>query len=208
MSALAVRALVERPVNGIALVVCGAAACCAATGCAGASSHRFVRSDEGFQPAPRAAPPTLLADQREVDAAPPFKFVGVIELEGNANETVDAFLARLSDTGARLGCEYVVQRDLFGLGQQVALRQPPKTKFGPDWLPMRLWAPNEQAKWQFFCGVGRVSPTEAWESRDLATATAARMRTAELGEGCQPYTPTGSHIRINRVCAEASPARP
>jgi hypothetical protein len=185
----------------VLFLACGACSACVE------ATNRFVRSDQQFTPAPRLQAPKLLVNQSEVALEPPFKWVGVLEIQGSKFDSVNSFLARLANAGAKIGCEYVVQRDLFGLGSRLRLPRGAAADLGSPLLPTSMWVPNDLTTWQFFCGAGRVTLPEAWASRDIAIATALDLRADVLGLVCQPYTPIGSHIRIDRVCEDARQRR-
>ena len=170
---------------------------CALLACAMAPRpvSRFVPTDASFEPAPLPGAPRLLIDQADVDAEPPFKAVGVLEVQGSANDTVNAFLARVSQAGSRAGCEVVEQRDLFERMTNQSLPSPPQGKGAVELLPARTWIGTDEAIWQFLCGVRPASRGEAIESYYAATRVAASLRDAHAAAHlCERYIPTGSHI--------------
>jgi len=184
---------------------------CALLGCAIAPrpTTRFVLTDASFAPAPRQELPTLLIDQGDLDAAPAFKVVGVLEVQGIATDTVDSFLARVSQAGAHAGCEVVEQRDLFERmikRVEPAPAQPDVAILHEQLLPTREWIGTDEAVWQFLCGVRPASPEEARESFHEATLVATRLRNEQVGAYlCEPYIPTGSHIPRTYCARAASP---
>jgi hypothetical protein len=174
-----------------------------ACGCAEAMgpSHRFVRTDEQFTSAPLAQPPKVLIDPGEIAQLPPFKSVGVLEIKGNAHDSVDVFLARVSELGAKSGCEVLAQRDLFELTQKIDLEDKPM--MAGTMLPPRSEFQTGVAVWQFLCGIAPATDEEAKASRKTAIALAVQLRDKELGDVCKPTTALGSHIKTARVCANA-----
>jgi hypothetical protein len=153
-------------------------------------TSRFVKTDAAFAPAMAPDFPDLLADESEVAMAMPFRSVGVLEVRGKASEKLERFIDRALTAGADLGCEVIVQRDLFELGSR-------------EWIPGYLgpqWRGNNIAAWQFLCGVSGVTEEEAKTTRRTAVLAAAKMRDDELGELCTARVPTGSHIRKSKVC--------
>jgi hypothetical protein len=162
-------------------------------GCAG-TTYRFVQTDQSFQIAPRDELTQVLVDEQEVVQAPPFKLVGVLEVEGKEMEHLAVFVKRVAQAGAKVGCDVVVQRDAFEGGTRV------RRLDGAG----RDWRRNDRAIWQFLCGVNGATAAEQLTSMRLATATAVKMRADELGsfEPCAPYTPLGSRVRKTRVCAD------
>jgi hypothetical protein len=176
-----------------------------ACACAGATANakltdRFTRLDGNFQPSVHKVAPTLLVDAHELDAAPPFKSVGILEVQGREKETINAFLARVEQAGAELGCDVLLQRDAYRLGLWV--RRPPVRGLngvGHEWIA------NDQAVWQFVCGVNGSTPEQAILSLESAFKAAARLRENEFGtQVCEPYVPLGSHILKTRVCVDDS----
>jgi hypothetical protein len=176
------------------------AAC--ATACAALHpqmTDRFTPVDKSFQPVERDAIPALLVDLDEMaDDAPHFRSVGVIEVQAREKESLNAFIARAQSAGADLGCDVLLQRDAFRLGFWV--RNAPTPGVGLIGLG-RTWTTNDQAVWQFICGVNGASPEEAKKSREDAIKLAWRQRDELLdSQVCVPYTPLGTHVRKLRVC--------
>src|SRR4051812_33904807 len=86
------------------------------TGCAHRElTHQFVRTDRSFTPAPRSEVPKVLVEAREIDAEPPLRVVGVLQVTGENRKSVDGFLAKIATAGAELGCDAVLQADVFEL---------------------------------------------------------------------------------------------
>jgi hypothetical protein len=156
--------------------------------------------DKSFKAAPSVVQPLLVIDAQELDSIEPFKSVGVLEVQGHEKESLDNFLARVRSSGGELGCDVLLQRDAYRLGFRV--RKAPAPGSGLDGLGREWWT-NDQAVWQFICGVfGGVNADEAFDSREAANKVAARLREDELGaQICVPYMPTGSRIMKMRVCA-------
>jgi hypothetical protein len=161
-------------------------------------TDRFTPVDNGFQPAESDAIPALLVDLDELADAPPFRSVGVIEVQAREQESLKAFIARAESAGADLGCDVLLQRDAFRLGFWV--RNAPTPGVGLIGLG-RTWTTNDQAVWQFICGVNGATPEEAKKSRDEAIKLASRQRDELLdSQVCVPYTPLGTHLRRLRTC--------
>jgi hypothetical protein len=166
-------------------------------------TQRFVLTDQGFDSAPRPEKPRILFDLDEMEHEPPFKSVGILEIRGNSHDSINAFLARVAEAGARSGCEVLAQRDLFELTASTDLAQPQNLSVpgSPRYLPTRSQVLNGVAVWQFLCGVQPATPQQAAYSRRVAIARAISLRDKELGEVCRPSTPLGSHVHTRRVCA-------
>jgi CxxC motif-containing protein (DUF1111 family) len=130
-------------------------------------THRFVKTDDAFAPSTAGDFPDLLADEREIAKAAPFKSVGVLEVRGRVTEGRQRFLDHALNAGADLGCDVIVQRDHFQRGRR-------------DWIRGARWRGDEIATWQFLCGVSGVTEQEAKSTRRTAVLTAARMRDEEL----------------------------
>jgi hypothetical protein len=178
-------------------IVLACVACATATSKPKPMSDRFTPMAKSFTAAPSVVQPLLVIDNEELDSIEPFKSVGILEVQGHEKESLNGFLARVREAGGQLGCDVVLQRDAYRLGTRVQ-RWP--TLGGVGWGPE--WITNDQAVWQFICGVFNGNVDEAWDSREAANKLAAKLREEELGaQICVPYTPTGSHIMKMRVCA-------
>jgi hypothetical protein len=161
-------------------------------------TDRFTPVDKSFQPVESDAIPALLVDLDDLADAPPFRSVGVIEVQAREKESLNAFIARAESAGADLGCDVLLQRDAFRLGFWT--RNAPTYGSGLQGMG-RTWTTNDQAVWQFICGVNGASPEEAKQSRDEAIKLAWRQRDELLdSQVCVPYTPLGSRVRKLRVC--------
>jgi hypothetical protein len=161
-------------------------------------TDRFTPVEKSFHPVEREDVPSLLIDQDDVADAPPFRSVGVIEVEGREKESLNAFIARAQSAGADFGCDVILQRDAFHLG--FWNRNAPAPGAGLQGLG-RTWTTNDQAVWQFICGVNGASPEEATKSRDEAIKVASRLREELLdSQVCVPYTPLGTRVHKLRVC--------
>lgn len=169
-------------------------ALCLAAGCG--MQERFVKVDQEFQANSRAEPPEVYVDEAEMlrKQAPPYRFVGVVEVEGKETEKLTTFYERVAKAGAGVGCEAMVQRDAFQ-GVIVVRRHD---------MMGRDVKRNNMAIWQFLCGVGGATEAEAAATMKQAVAMAVRMRADEMGnqEVCSAYTPLGSRVRKNRVCTD------
>jgi hypothetical protein len=169
--------------------------------------NRFIRTDDSYQPQP-IEEPALVIEQKELDQAKPFRCVGVLEVQGSAHDSINYFLKRVAEVGARQGCEVLAQRDLFELTNKLELQQPAKQNGGPhsvapEFLPTRAWYGNGIAVWQFLCGVRPADDKEAVASYRYAVSVAAELRDIELGNAvCDPYTQTGSHRREIHGCGK------
>ena len=213
-----------KPCTKLALI------CVMLIGCAGASVFResnqgdappdtnpepephFTRTDPAFVATPRAAPSTVLLDDKELAAAPPFRAVGILEMDGKETKRLSAFYDAAAKAGATFGCEVLFQRDAFELGSRV---QKPRIPGSDDPAHPHMghfiassgreWQRNDRVRWQFLCGVNGGTYAEQDRSMKAATNKAVEARRTALGnfEPCDPYTPTGSHVRHNDVCANS-----
>jgi hypothetical protein len=179
-----------------ALVVCGAAFACGGMQ-GGKPQHfeqRFVLTDDKYQATPKEDPAQVLVDEKEIKAVPPFKLVGVLEVEGKETEQLAVFYNRVAQAGGQAGCDVVVQRDAFEGGVRVQRHD----------MMGRDWRRNDRAIWQFLCGISGATEEQESASMKLAVKEAVKLRVAEFGdfEPCEAYTPLGSRIRKNRVCAD------
>jgi hypothetical protein len=134
-------------------------------------THRFVKTDESFQPASREELSKVLIDWEDVGLEPPFKTVGVVEVLGKETDKLDDFLTKVSRVGRRYGCDVVVQRDAYQLGNHMRL----------PWAPGRQWVANGSAAWQFLCGIKGADLALASTSMGAASAVAGKLRDEELG---------------------------
>jgi hypothetical protein len=180
-----------------ALVVCGAALGCGGMQGGKPPQHfeqRLVLTDDKFQATPKEDPAQVLVDEKEIKAVPPFKLVGVLEVEGKETERLAVFYDRVAQAGGQAGCDVVVQRDAFEGGVRVQRQD----------MAGRDWHRNDRAIWQFLCGINGATEEQESASMKLAVKTAVKLRVAEFGdfEPCEAYTPLGSRIRKNRVCAD------
>jgi hypothetical protein len=188
--------------------------------------QRFVKLDQGYQPGPRTDPPRVFVDGDEMakEKAPPYRFVGVVEVENIQTEQLSIFYERVAKAGQGLGCEAMLQRDAF---QGTAPDPSPRTykpgtqhvsgdrggaepggggsSGGGDSTLSGGGVPyhNNMATWQFLCGVGGATDEQAVSTFRQADALAVKMRVAVIGfEPCAPFVPLGSHIRKTNVCAD------
>ena len=192
--------------------------------------ERFVKLDQGFTANSRAEPPRVFVDADEMarEKAPPYRFIGVVEIENIQTERVSVFYDRVAKAGQAIGCEAMLQRDAFlGVapdptpitfkqssqlsGGKPSANQPGAsgTSAGGNSIGGSLTGGgggvyhNNMAIWQFLCGVGGATQEQAEVTFKKADALAVKMRVAALGfEPCAPYTPLGSHVRKTRVCAD------
>jgi hypothetical protein len=163
--------------------------------------YRFVRTEQDFKIEARNEPAKVLVSDQEVAAEPPFRLVGVVELEGKESQPLTVFVEDAGVAGAALGCDVVVHRDAFELATRVRRRMLPG--FGRVGLG-REWVRTDDVVWQILCGVNGASAVEQLDSLKVATSMAVALRRQDLGdyEPCEQYTPTGSHVRKTRVCAD------
>jgi hypothetical protein len=77
--------------------------------------ERFVKLDQQSQATSRAELPRIFVDSNEMvkEKAPPYRFVGVLEVEGMQTEELSVFYERVAKAGAGVGCEAMLQRDAF-----------------------------------------------------------------------------------------------
>lgn len=166
---------------------------------------RFIRTDATFERAPRAEAAKILVSDKEINAEPRFKVVGVIELEGKETEPLATFVDFAQNAGAEVGCSVLVQRDAFELGTRRARMIVPPGPSGQLTRGSlgREWYRSDRVVWQFLCGVPGATDDQQDVSFKRAVATAVDLRRKELGnyEPCDPYTPTGSHIHRSSVCS-------
>jgi hypothetical protein len=210
---------------------------CLLAGCASQSmrarfrKERFVKLDQELQLNARNELPRIFvnSDEMAIEKAPPYRFIGVLEVEGIQTEELSVFYERVAKAGAAAGCEAMLQRDAFkGVAPspaQLGLKPSIQTGGGSTGAggsglsagSTGVAAPgagsttaggggvyhNDLATWQFLCGVGGATQEQAEVTFKKADALAVRMRVAVLGfEPCAPFTPLGSHIRKTRVCAD------
>ncbi|HEX4383146.1 MAG TPA: hypothetical protein VH083_09365 [Myxococcales bacterium] len=207
------------------LIACFLLAGCIATGKKDFfAKQRFTKLDQGYEPTSRAEPPRVFVDADEMvkEKSPPYRFIGVVEVENIQTEELSIFYERVAKAGQAVGCEAMLQRDAF---RGVALPPLPLT-LKPDAQSMGGKAVgvssgsgfsaagsytaggggvyhNNMAIWQFLCGVGGANQEQAEVSFKKADALAVKMRVAVLGfEPCAPFTPLGSHIHKTHVCAD------
>jgi hypothetical protein len=192
--------------------------------------ERFAKLDQGYEANPRADPPRVFVDADEMikEKAPPYRFIGVVEVENIQTEQLSIFYDRVAKAGQGIGCEAMLQRDAF---QGVAPDPTPITfkpsaqlsggiagasqpgasgsNAGGNGIGGSITSGgggvyhNNMATWQFLCGVGGATQEQADLTFKKADALAVKMRVAALGfEPCAPYTPLGSHIRKTRLCSD------
>lgn len=176
-------------------------------GCATAPENRFIKLDESYAAKP-VAESTLVIEQKELDTAPPFRTVAILEVQGSAHDSINYFLKRVADVGARQGCEVLAQRDLFELTYKIELQGPSTQISGRGapphvYLPTHSWHGDGTAVWQFLCGVRTRDQREAAQSWRVAVSVAAELRDRQLGlRVCEPYMQAGTHITRVHGCAK------
>jgi hypothetical protein len=157
-----------------------AIACCLLSfGCVVQMKHRFVRTDRSFTPSPRDAQPKVVEQGAEVKDEALYRCVGVVEVQMNEHDTLQTFLARVTDAGADAGCELLIQTDQFELRARHNLISREQEE-PPWWLPSRWWYANDAQVFQFLCGVGPATEGEATQTLEQANQMAAQLRSAEL----------------------------
>ena len=168
-----------------------------ANGCARELRYKFVRTDQNFTPAPHDEAPKMLYDLKEIYSEPPYRSVGVLQVSGTQTKTIDDFLGQLTAAGAKLGCDALMQADLFEIEVRVPANNPVRNPAGV------FWVAGEEGAWQFVCGVKGASDFEAARTYELALVSAAALRDGEMGlRVCDRTAPTGSHVNNMYVCAE------
>src|ERR1700749_2544079 len=101
-------------------LICGLLAGCAATQKpAPPTTASFTPLESAYQGAPRERLPVVALDEKELMAAPPFRAVGVLQVEGKETRQLKAFLDAVAEAGAQAGCDVLYQRDAFELGTRV-----------------------------------------------------------------------------------------
>lgn len=168
----------------------------------------FIPIDSSFKVSPRTELSMVVLDEKELAKAPLFRAVGVLQLEGKETKRLSAFYEAVAEAGASVGCDVLYQRDAFELGNRVErLRTPASSVAFPGVGAYvagtgRDWRRNDKVLWQFLCGVAGASEAEQERSLKVATNLAVTLRREKLGnvEPCEPFTPTGSHVRRNNVC--------
>ncbi|HEX4386577.1 MAG TPA: hypothetical protein VH083_26665 [Myxococcales bacterium] len=166
----------------------------------------LILTDSLYQASPHSVPPVMLLDETELSRVPFFHVVGVLQLEDIETRRLAAFYEDVSAAGAAVGCDVLFQRDAFALGARVPTMQlntnadtlPASAVPGP---PNGEWRPNGRVLWQFFCGVTGAGEGEQERTMDEATEVAIELRRKVLDhEPCDPYIPTGSHVRHDDLC--------
>jgi hypothetical protein len=187
------------------------------TGCAGAKPGEapadtnpapavsFIPLDSSYKSAPRELRPVIALDEKELMAAPAFKAVGVVQLEGKETKQLKAFFDAVAVAGAQAGCDVLFQRDAFELGARVPKPMLPGGGGIGKFIASsgREWHRSDRLMWQFLCGVTGANAGEQEETMTRATFLAVQLRRKALGsfEPCEQYTPLGSHVRRRDVCA-------
>jgi len=144
----------------------------------------FVRTDDTFAPIAKAEVPRVWLERSEVDAAPPYHVVGLVEVRGMESDPVKAWLAEAESAGAAAGCDVLVQRGAYE-------HRPWKVRVSLS-PAVQVKRPNGGATWQFYCGVAgeKCDSTAA----DRALKLALQSQEEEHGGGCHYAARTGSHI--------------
>jgi hypothetical protein len=195
----------------IALICTFLAACAGARPSEAGPELSFIPLDSSFKSAPRQLLPIIALDEKELMAAPAFKAVGIVQLEGKETRQLKAFFDAVAEAGAQVGCDVLFQRDAFELGTRVQKPMLPGAN-GPQsgsvpigaWIASNgtVWHRNDRLVWQFVCGVTGASDEEQAKTLKDATFLAIQLRRKALGiEPCDPYIPTGSHVLHRDVCS-------
>jgi hypothetical protein len=174
---------------------------------------RFTNIDASFKGVAHGPSIMVLTDD-EMAGTPPFRAVGVLEMEGKETKRLKAFYEAAAQAGGDHGCDVLFQRDAFELGTRVSKPRIPiddsQYRLG-DFMGSsgRDWHRSDQVVWQFICGVvgtgtGSVSDRDQAKTLRVATTTAVELRRKQLGdfEPCDSYVPLGSHIPTREVCME------
>jgi hypothetical protein len=61
----------------------------------------------------------VLLDDKELAKAPPFKAVGVLQVEGKETKKLTAFYDAAVAAGQAAGCDVLYQRDAFEIGTRI-----------------------------------------------------------------------------------------
>jgi hypothetical protein len=159
-------------------------------------THRFVPIDDSFKPMPREDLSKVLMDADDIGLEPPFKTVGVLEVLGKETDPMISFLAKVSRVGRKYGCDVVVQRDAYQLGNRV-----------PWAFRGRDFQANGGAAWQFLCGVTGADLEVASVTLALGAKRAGQLRDEELG-GVAICAPDATSLdyrrRRSHTCANDS----
>jgi hypothetical protein len=168
-----------------------------ASGCSRELKQQFVRTDRSFTPSPSEKAPKILVDLNEYYAEPAMRSVGVLQVSGTQKKAIDQYLDQIADAGAKLGCDYMMQADVFELEGRVESLNPVRNPGGVFWIA------GDEAAWQFVCAVKGGSNFEAAHSYELALKAAETMRDVRMGiRVCDRTAPTGSHLPNYFVCSE------
>jgi hypothetical protein len=166
-------------------------------GCSRELRQKFVRIDPSFTPAPHEQLPKVLVDLPEIYAEPPMRAVGVLQISGASKKPVDDFLHKVAEAGAALGCDAMMQADVFELDPRQESLNPVRNPLGV------FWVAGDEAGWQFICGVKGASDFEAARTYELALEAAGALRDSQFGmRVCDRNPPTGSHVPSFFVCSE------
>jgi hypothetical protein len=192
-------------------------ACILLVGCACASARAapdeahpapqatFTKVDAAFNASPRSEPPLVVLDDKELDKAPPFKAVGVLQLVGKETKQLTAFYDAAVAAGQAAGCEVLYQRDAFELGTRIPKPMIPGGAGIGKFIASsgREWHRSDELVWQFLCGVIGASGDEQEQTVKQATFVAVELRRKAFGnyEPCEAYVPLGSHVLVRDVCA-------
>jgi hypothetical protein len=168
------------------LVLCLAASGCQLLG----FGSKFIQTDPSYRPKQGDYAPAVLLDVKEVEKAPAFHIVGLLETRGSVGQPLERFLTELERAGNVLGCDLLVQRGVFE--NRAGAFAAPITDF-------RVWRSSGVATWQFFCGVtGEAEDDQAQRSAEAAQLAAEKEARQERGPECSYAPLVGSHIDVYR----------
>jgi hypothetical protein len=192
--------------------------CLLLAGCAGRSAVRadaeaearpdamLIVIDSLYEARPRKVPPVMLLSEAELSKVPFFRVVGVLQVEDRETRQLASFTEDVVAAGAAVGCDVLFQRDAFALGSRLpnlatVVHPDLATSGALPGPPTAEWEPNGRVLWQFLCGITGAGEGEQERTMDEATLVAIELRRKALDrEPCDPYIPTGSHVRHDDLC--------
>jgi hypothetical protein len=151
---------------------------------------RFTPTDPQFAPHPTGQAVTVLLDRKDIDAAPPYHIVGLLQTRGKAADSLREYMSELERVGTALGCDYLLQRGAY--------EHRTDSFAGGGVLPgVGVQRNNGLATWQFFCAVeGTVDFDRDLASTKRAYSVANRAMDIERGGRCGWTEPLGSRIAV------------
>ena len=160
----------------------------------------FVRTDGRFTPSQRSAPPAVLLQDSEVNGAPPFHVVGLVEVQGSDQRQLGEFIARVQSAGALAGCDVLVQRGVYDHRPEAFVGFIPSDgngafSGGRGATGAVTRRADGNATWQFFCGV--EGETQDATSYEQALSLALQHQSQEHGEPCRRAAPRGGYVQLS-----------